>query len=104
MTDTSLIDRYADIADCTVVETVCRDGLTLRGLEVMPTKPKASNPYGNPEKNMVVILHGIAFPPSMLEEVVHTLVLYALELQAKVVCFNYRGYGYSDHPYYVKGA
>ena len=46
----------------------------------MPTKPKAANPYGDPDKNMVVILHGIAFPPSMLEEVVGTIVLYALEL------------------------
>ena len=46
----------------------------------MPTKPKAANPDGDPDKNMVVILHGIAFPPSMLEEVVGTIVLYALEL------------------------
>ena len=71
----------------------------------MPTKSwRGANPKSDPTKNMVVIYHGIAMPAHMLEEVVDTLVAYARILQVKVVCFNYRGYGYSDHPSTISGA
>lgn len=63
----------------------------------MPTKSWArANPKSDPSKNMLVIYHGIAMPAHMLEEIIETLVAYARILQVKVVCFNYRGYGYSD--------
>ena len=38
MTDTTVLDQYKHIADCTLVETQCRDGVILRGLEVMPKR------------------------------------------------------------------
>ena len=78
MTDTSVIEPYSEMAECTVIEAECKDGLILRGLQVMPTKSwRGANPKSDPTKNMVVIYHGIAMPAHMLEEVVDTLVAYA---------------------------
>ena len=32
MTDTTVIEPWSDIAECTVIEAECKDGLILRGL------------------------------------------------------------------------
>ena len=72
----------------TQISTYTKDGVAIRGFLVHPTDRE------NMTDNVILYMHGIDFNPvtkiPMLKDM-------ANGLNCQVVCFNYRGYSYSDN-------